>query len=505
MEPSVKEKPDHTKLMKDYEDRLEEINRRSQVVEEYKKKGDQSCLDFTVPLEEYQKVVGKVKNRVSNKHQNYALINLAHLSLRPKSESPAFRILGVFNTIEELKEYGLRIRQQVPIDIRCISLHDWTIIPVFDYDDESRERLVQKLQQILQNHYKEQREANVDYSSNKNEKTIGKTHQSLEKKIENAQKKLEKSKKKVNVNAVLKAKVRQEVSTGGLKKLGPYPSNFCIANQSFAVISILRDNTSERIEGSKSPEPLFRISGVFATESQAESFIKDEISFIDRLYHYDVVNMYEWLYIEDVNFDQVKTEYRETELNNIMEQRKSEQKRVTKFKDYDEMNQNDLQTRVVEVKADFGESKEVRELPPAMNVEVVEEKWEPPKEDMESETDLMNHKLRYRLFIEYATHADKDEMCGHEDAVCEYKYTIQNVYVPIPPIMYEDLMKEKVGSNVISMRDDWKDFLDIDESQYGHKFYDPDYTDDCAIDENCESRGVVAHQTKIKIMGVEFV
>lgn len=62
--------------------------------------------------------------------QRYALVNLANRDLRPKSVSPAFRVLGLFPSVEAATDFGRQLAPQIPgCNIYLVETCKWNLIP----------------------------------------------------------------------------------------------------------------------------------------------------------------------------------------------------------------------------------------------------------------------------------------------------------------------------------------------------------------------------------------
>jgi hypothetical protein len=105
-----------------------------------------------------------------------------------------------------------------------------------------------------------------------------------------------------------------------------WPRSLEQRDQTFAVISILEDITHEAIHGADDAEPAVCVWTAAATPEECTAFCKGVGKTIP--FNLDVVHMYEFLFPQEVDMDNVQEVYRDEELNNIMAARKSEAKTI---------------------------------------------------------------------------------------------------------------------------------------------------------------------------------
>jgi hypothetical protein len=98
--------------------------------------------------------------------------------------------------------------------------------------------------------------------------------------------------------------------------VGPWPRALEQRLQSFAVISVLQDE-------SETAEPALLCWAVADTEERAKTYITDELSAVVTDVHLWVVALYEWLKIPEASqLDSVQEHYRDERLNEIMKAKK---------------------------------------------------------------------------------------------------------------------------------------------------------------------------------------
>lgn len=99
--------------------------------------------------------------------------------------------------------------------------------------------------------------------------------------------------------------------------------------QHFAIISLIGDD--QELDKTKQ-QPALLVWGSTETESAAKDLIKNELAEEAPDVHLDVVAMYEWLYPTAVDPEQIIEEYRDKRLDDLMQHRKTEKRRIASFR-----------------------------------------------------------------------------------------------------------------------------------------------------------------------------
>ena len=85
--------------------------------------------------------------------QRFALITLANRGLRPKSVYPAFRVLGLFPTVEAAQQFGRQIAGGLQeCNIYLVETCKWNLIP--SVSDRTPEHIFAKTESLLIDYYK---------------------------------------------------------------------------------------------------------------------------------------------------------------------------------------------------------------------------------------------------------------------------------------------------------------------------------------------------------------
>ena len=84
--------------------------------------------------------------------QRFALVNLANRELRPKSVYPAFRVLGLFPSVEDATKFGRQISASMVANIYLVETCKWNLIP--QCTEKTPEECFIKLESLLIAFYK---------------------------------------------------------------------------------------------------------------------------------------------------------------------------------------------------------------------------------------------------------------------------------------------------------------------------------------------------------------
>ena len=100
--------------------------------------------------------------------------------------------------------------------------------------------------------------------------------------------------------------------------------------QRFAVVSILPDVDEAE---PRAQQPGILVWDAFDEEASARSYIKDVLATRARDVHLDVIAMYEWGPLTNLDLSGVREEFRDETLNDIMQTRKDEAKQVRSYRE----------------------------------------------------------------------------------------------------------------------------------------------------------------------------
>lgn len=116
--------------------------------------------------------------------------------------------------------------------------------------------------------------------------------------------------------------------------LGVLPAEATVINQRFVVVSIMLDIRKAVIEGHKESEPGLVFLAAFNNRTDAEDYATNTARPAFPKAGLDVVDMYQWLFPENIDPDELKEEYTNPELNEIMQGRKDEIRDVADYKEF---------------------------------------------------------------------------------------------------------------------------------------------------------------------------
>jgi hypothetical protein len=100
--------------------------------------------------------------------QGYAVVNLANPNLRPKSVSPALRVMGVFPSVQLAVEFGRSLAPTIPsCNIYIVETCKWNLIP--QSTERTPEQCMQKVEDLLLAHYKNIVLSKIEFDNRRNQ------------------------------------------------------------------------------------------------------------------------------------------------------------------------------------------------------------------------------------------------------------------------------------------------------------------------------------------------
>jgi hypothetical protein len=318
MEMLKKKRLDSIQKEKDlYDQKVGEIERRKKMLESHRSTRMTALEPPKIVLDDLESKYG----------YKWVLINKAHRFLNIQHDRPAFRILGFFRDDESIMEYVIQLKRMQYLDhlgdIHKLPLMKYTVIAKNKERERDAEYTLRKVEQIKNLHFEHDRKANEEFQDNLTKGKIGDMGKSLykqkKKKTTTRSKALEHAKK----NMTMTEKMEQSVAS--------VPRFAELRNQRYAVIVSLQDFTRGVMKGIDDPEPLVMFIDAFENEDEAKRYIEECLQDYIVNVHLDVVDMYEWLFPEDINPDQITECYRHEELNRIMQERKNQKRELQRF------------------------------------------------------------------------------------------------------------------------------------------------------------------------------
>lgn len=246
----------------------------------------------------------------------YVLLNLAHCDRRPRCDRAAFRVLGVFLSVDDAKTHATTrlLSTNSDASLHLLPLRKWT--PIMRSENEEGNVALAHLENLGQRHRDRIREHTEEFEANVTNRRAGAVHH--------------------NNNITTKTEDQQQrspqmIEEDGNKKtpVSAVPITAEVRMQRFAIVSVIQD---EQETSNNSQQPAVLIWDVAETEQEAQDIIKERIARTVMDVHLDVVAMYEWLFPTEVDLSKVKEEYRDAKLDDLMRHRKDEHLRVTEFR-----------------------------------------------------------------------------------------------------------------------------------------------------------------------------
>ena len=234
--------------------------------------------------------------------QQVMVFNLTHRNQRPKCPRPGFRILGIFPDIgtgEAFIHDNYRDSKETVFWANLFQL-----IPVMASTQRQSDLVacLAHVKELTGLHERVLAKANDDFEANIVNQRTGKVGLSAKARRDN----LKKTRDKSSRMKLLKAKFAAD--TKSMPKSATHVAGSAtISNQSHAVIVTLPDIRRSALVGAMELEPLFAVLFVGSVET-CEHYSKFTASKALKGCSIDIVDMYSWLFPEDVNPDDIGKE-----------------------------------------------------------------------------------------------------------------------------------------------------------------------------------------------------
>ena len=293
---------------------VQENLRRRSVMEEYSKKPlERAVFADKVP----ESVIGP------DVAAGICLYNIAHQGRSPvpkNLEDPALRLLGIFRTADEA------ILQATKLATRLCKLDYW-ITPVGQWFlmHTDRDKPQSYIQEII--------EERLVQNESRRKKDFEQLRVAHDKKLQSKtsyQKNERDQRRKRAQPSTESDSGRPGQAESGIPEI---TQKYIQVGQRFAVISVLQDKLHSTRIGKKLPEPMVRVYGAFDSKKTAKSFIADTLAPHIGDFDIDIVDMYAWLHPHSVDPDLLEEQFRDPEINNIMNHAKDEKKNSKAFRE----------------------------------------------------------------------------------------------------------------------------------------------------------------------------
>lgn len=245
--------------------------------------------------------------------QHFVLINIAHERTSPASDKPAIRLLGLFQTEAEARSM---VPEKTSISYFVCPTHKF--IPLISGVDVSPEDTVDAIVKLHADLIESNERDFVDMVEKQRMGVAGKSVKSIRARSERTR----------------APRVLQRPDDA--KACPPLTAGSCLAGQNFAVITMLHDIRPSSLSGESPLEPLIAV--LFATNlvEDAQNYAKYTASQAYPNNDLLVVNMYQWLHLEHVDFEQIVNEYGNDTLNAIQKKTRKNKNKIKEVEKYPE-------------------------------------------------------------------------------------------------------------------------------------------------------------------------
>lgn len=321
-----------------YDKKVSEIERRKEIMKSQRAVRGAGADDMLPPA------VGTNLDELESKYgYKWVLINKAHRFLNIRRDRPAFRILGFFRDDESIMEYVHNLKRMKYLemmgDIHKLPMMKYTVIAKNKERERDAEYIMRKVEIVKNHHFEHDRKADAEFQENlckgktgEMGKSLHKQKQAAQNATQNATQKTTKKKTSSRTKALEYADKKDLTMMEKMERsVASVPRLAELRNQRYAVVVTLQDFSKEVLKGHDDPEPLVMFVDAFENEDEARKYMDEVLQDYIVNVHMDVVDMYEWLFPEDINPDQITEHYRHEELNRIMQERKNQKRELTKF------------------------------------------------------------------------------------------------------------------------------------------------------------------------------
>lgn len=247
-------------------------------------------------------------------NQKYVLLNLAHQQQKCKSDTAAFRVLGLFKTKEKATAHSKRMKSD--LDIYILPTHSW--FPITRGPVESQEEAVAVQQRTV-----DRVEAYVKKCADEKKTIVDDANE--EQAEERYQKAIEKNQQK---EALQKQLDEADKTEDGDDTVEIVQRQFEVRNQSYAVFSIVGDPDMN-------DEPCINVLRAFDSKEDARDYLRNTIHTEEVVTDCFVAAMYEWVTPCIVHtkkfFRAVEAHYSHSQLEEIHKGKRADEKKIEKL------------------------------------------------------------------------------------------------------------------------------------------------------------------------------
>ncbi len=226
---------------------------------------------------------------------HFFLYNLAHEHQIPASDKPAIRLLGAFQTEEDAREM---VPENPSVSYFISPTHKF--VPILSSVDASAQDTIADISELHGQLIAQNDKDFEDMIENQRQGKAGNSVKTIRQQSE-------------------RTRIARKVETSHMKSCPQITGDRCIAGQNVAVITVLQDIRPSSLRGEQPLEPLIAVLYVAPTVEEATNYAK-----YTAAKHYPrnvmfVVDMYKWLFPEDVNLEEIaNVEYSNETLSEIV-------------------------------------------------------------------------------------------------------------------------------------------------------------------------------------------
>lgn len=255
-----------------------------------------------------------------NQYQQWVLFSTSHTGMAPVSESPdrpALRIYGCFPDRESALDFADVIRSaDASCNVQLNRTHTWVLACKNEERLQNAEYVAAKTERLVAQHL-----ARIEAG-----------HSAFK---ENVKRMQEDNTPIVGTDAGIPSDDEEEIASppsapgaprSGRRAPSMLPRYCELSGQSAACVCFVQDDP-----GCEEPEFLFNVLSCFGTDTEADRYVRNVAAQQVSDYDIDVISTISWVF-PTVPIENMKKEYRSTELTRIMECHRSQAGNVAEFR-----------------------------------------------------------------------------------------------------------------------------------------------------------------------------
>lgn len=233
-----------------------------------------------------------------DENQKFVLFNIAHIEQRPINSRPSFRVIGFFPSEAKAIAKASSMPGDCSIFMAPVGAHNLLCSSLTNQNDPNY--VSSKISTILKMNEDIAASHTGDFKKRTSEPNVAGGSSTTSQPSSHSYKSVD--------------------PPSGCKEVSDFMQSNAVRNQTFSVCSSQRDLT---VQLNDPPEPIVIFWRSFQTEADATDYVTNTLSKDVTNLNIDVVDMYEWIFPEDVDRDKLNEGYRNKELNTIMAKRKT--------------------------------------------------------------------------------------------------------------------------------------------------------------------------------------